>query len=93
MIIHIFTFLWESYILKKTLEYSAQWMLYNCIQELWIYWIRINNLKIKIYKKVLKEVSEKYEGSEEFINSRIEEKNFSRKAVCRRGNLFSMFSC
>ena len=33
----------------------------------------MNNLKIKIYKRVLKEVSEKYDGAEDFINSRIEE--------------------
>ena len=33
----------------------------------------MNNLKIKVYKRVLKEVSEKYEGAEDFINSRIEE--------------------
>ena len=31
----------------------------------------MNNLKIKVYKRVLKGVSEKYEGAEEFINSRI----------------------
>ena len=29
--------------------------------------------KDKIYKRVLKDVLEKYEGAEEFINSRIEE--------------------
>ena len=33
----------------------------------------MNNLKIKIYKRVLKEVSEKYDGVEDFINGRIEE--------------------
>ena len=33
----------------------------------------MNNLKIKVYKRVLKEVSEKYDGAEDFINSRIEE--------------------
>ena len=36
-------------------------------------------LKIKIYKRVLKDVSEKYEGAEEFINSRIEEICFQEK--------------
>ena len=29
----------------------------------------MNILKKKIYKRVLKDVSEKYEGTEEFINS------------------------
>ena len=33
----------------------------------------MNNLKVKVYKTILKEVSEKYEGIEEFINSKIEE--------------------
>ena len=33
----------------------------------------MNNLKIKIYKRVLKDASEKYEGAEEFINGRIAE--------------------
>ena len=32
---------------------------------------RMNHLKIKVYKTVLKEVSENYEGAEEFINTRI----------------------
>ena len=33
----------------------------------------MNNLKIKIYKTVLKEVSEKYDGADDFINRRIKE--------------------
>ena len=33
----------------------------------------MNNLKIKIYKRVLKHALEKYEGAEEFINGRIDE--------------------
>ena len=33
----------------------------------------MNNLKIKIYKRVLKDALEKYEGAEEFINGRIDE--------------------
>ena len=33
----------------------------------------MNNLKIQIYKRVLKDASEKYEGAEEFINGRIDE--------------------
>ena len=32
----------------------------------------MNILKMKIYKRVLKDVLRKYEGAEEFINSRIE---------------------
>ena len=33
----------------------------------------MNSLKIKIYKTVLKGVSEKYNGAEDLINGRIEE--------------------
>ena len=33
----------------------------------------MNNIKIKIYKRVLKEVSEKYDGTEDFINNKTEE--------------------
>ena len=33
----------------------------------------MNNLKIKVYKRVLKEVSEKYDRAEEFTKSQIEE--------------------
>ena len=33
----------------------------------------MNNLNIKIYKRVLKDALEKYEGAEEFINGRIDE--------------------
>ena len=32
----------------------------------------MNNIKIKVYKKVLKEICENYDGTEEFINNRIE---------------------
>ena len=31
----------------------------------------MNNLKIKIYKRLFKEVSEKYDSAEDFINNRI----------------------
>ena len=33
----------------------------------------MNNIKIKIYKGVLKEVSEKYDGAENFIKNKIKE--------------------
>ena len=63
----------------------------------------MNNLKIKIYKKVLQEVPEKYDGAdkekpgkydgaEDIINSRIEEicshKKFSAEDV-----IYFLFSC
>ena len=33
----------------------------------------MNNIKIKVYKRVPKEVSKKYDAAEDFINIRIEE--------------------
>ena len=42
----------------------------------------MNNLKIKIHKRVLKEVSKKYVGTEEFINSRTEE-------ICSQDKLYA----
>ena len=33
----------------------------------------MNNIKIKVYKRVPEEVSKKYDGAENFIDSRIEE--------------------
>ena len=38
-----------------------------------IYPKSMNNITIKIYKRVPKEVCKKYDGAEGFINSRIEE--------------------
>ena len=68
-----------GFIYSGFFQIATFWRVYNCIQELWIYWIRMSILKIKIYKRVLKDVSEKYEGAEEFINSRIEEICFQEK--------------
>ena len=33
----------------------------------------MNKIKIKVYKEVLKEICEKYDGEEDFLNDRIEE--------------------
>ena len=33
----------------------------------------MNNIKVKIHKRVLKEVSKKYDGAEDFVNIRIKE--------------------
>ena len=38
-----------------------------------LYYIIVSNLEIKVFKKVLKEVVEKYDGAEDFINSSIDE--------------------
>ena len=42
----------------------------------------MNNLNIKIYIRVHKEVSKKYDGAKDFINSRIEE-------ICSQEKLFA----
>ena len=42
----------------------------------------MNNLKIKLYKTVLKEASENYDGAEDFINSRIE-------VICSQEKLYA----
>ena len=33
----------------------------------------MNTIKVKVYKRVLKEVAEKYSGAENFINNKIDE--------------------
>ena len=40
----------------------------------------MNNINVRVYKKVMKEVTEKYEGAESFINNRIDE-------ICPQGKL------
>ena len=57
-------------------------MFYNCIQELRIYGVTMDSLKIKVYKRVVKEVSEKYEGAEQLINSRTDK-------ICSQEKLFA----
>ena len=47
--------------------------------ELWIYWKCMNNLKIEIHKKLLKEGSEKFQWAEDFTNIRIDEICFQEK--------------
>ena len=42
----------------------------------------MNSLKIKLYKRVLKEVSETFEGAEDFVNRRIDE-------ICSQQKLFA----
>ena len=40
----------------------------------------MNNINVKVYKKVIKEVTETYEGAESFINNRVDE-------ICSQGKL------
>ena len=39
----------------------------------------MNNINVKVYKKVMKEVTETYEGAESFINNRVDE-------ICSQGS-------
>ena len=80
--IHILAFLSETYILKKDSRVQCGRNSKSCTQELWIYWEIMNNSEIKIYKTVLKEVSEKHDGAEDFINRTIEE-------ICYQEKLFA----
>ena len=41
--------------------------------------LRINKTKLNLYKKVLHEVCEKFDGAEEFINQKIEEICYQKK--------------
>ena len=52
----------------------------------------MNNLKSKIYKREVKEVSEKYDGAEDFINSRIEE-IYSQDKLSGKEVIYFLFSC
>ena len=52
--------------------------------------IRVNtaNTKLNVYKIVLQEVCEEFNGAEEYIKKRIEELCNEKKNISRRGNLF-----
>ena len=96
--IHIFSLLSESYIQKKdsvddnTRKNYTEFINFKSflrkkvivfIQgELIIQSINMNNIKIKINKKILKEICEKYDGAEDFINDRIKE-------ICSHQKLFA----
>ena len=51
----------------------------------------MNNLYIKICKRVIKEVSEKHDGAEDFINSRIEERCSQEKLFAEEVIYFLCF--
>ena len=67
--IHIFRFLSDSYILESIQLYTRVVNLLN----------KNEHFKDKNIQKSTQDVSEKYEGAEEFINSRIEEICFQEK--------------
>ena len=56
-----------------------------------IYIINMNNIKINVYKKPLKEVSGKSEGAEDFINNRIDE-IFSEEKLSVEEVIYFLFS-
>ena len=45
----------------------------------------MNQTKAEIYQEVLGNVSQNFEGTEEFVKQRIQE-TWDRKNICRRGN-------
>ena len=47
---------------------------------IWLVEAKMNNAKLNVYKKVLQEVWEKFNGAEDFIKERIEE-------LCSNGKL------
>ena len=47
---------------------------------IWLVEAKMNNTKLNVYKKVLQEVWEKFNGAEDFIKERIEE-------LCNNGKL------
>ena len=47
---------------------------------IWLVEAKMNNTKLNVYKKVLQEVWEKFNGAEDFIKERIEE-------LCSNGKL------
>ena len=69
--IHIFALFSESYIQRKTFRVEAHEILHKTYK---FYCTNVNNIKIKVYKKVLKEVADS------FINNRINE-------ICSQENL------
>ena len=51
----------------------------------------MNNIKVKVYKKVLKEVAEEFEGAESFVNNRIDE-ICSQEKLCAEEVIYVPFS-
>ena len=52
----------------------------------------MNNIKIKVYKRVLKEVFEKCDGDEDFIYSRIKE-ILSQEKLSAEEVIYFLFYC
>ena len=64
MDIQIFALLSKSYTQKKKLD---DYVIIFTAQES----INMNNIKVKVYKKVLKEICEKYKGVKDFIKKNL----------------------
>ena len=47
-------------------------------------WLDINKTKVEIYQKILRDVSENFEGTEEFIKLRIQEIYDRKKYLSKR---------
>lgn len=51
----------------------------------------MNNAKLNVYKKRLQEVCERFLGTEEFMNDKVEEIFCNEKLSVERGDLFCLF--
>ena len=51
----------------------------------------MNSMRVIIYKKVLQEVCEKFNGVEVFVKERIEEQCNEKKIFSRKSNLMDFF--
>ena len=69
---------YQCWSFKKRLSTAIYWKTTSAHE-----WANTNNTKLNVYKKVLQEVCEKFDGAEEFIKDKIEE-------ICSngRGTLF-----
>ena len=83
--IHIFALLSESYILKKRLQSTVSSKFYTRL-----YQTSMNEEKFKVYRRVMKEVGEKYDGAEDFINNRSDE-IFSHEQLSAEEVIFFFF--
>ena len=76
MNIHIFTLLSKRYIQKKSANDSVQKFIQN-FKNLILFSaqesFKMNNIKVKVYEKVLRETCEEHKGAEDFIKKELDE--------------------
>ena len=50
----------------------------------------MNDIKVKVYKKVMKEIAGKYDGAEDFIKNRIDEICFQERLSAKAAIVFML---